>query len=287
MILSVVSFHLKAQENNAPSTTVADTCQYDTSMSRPVTGIYSFEIGGTSVMATYLTPLKYSGRRYAITGNWSKAMPFNPTHAIMEFNATANISNLLNPAKTARMIGMTASFSWGMSWRTKFTNDFQITAGGFTDISGGAYYLLRNGNNPVQAIANVSLGISGSLSKPFTIGKLPVLITESLQIPSVSCFFNQGYGETYFEIYLGNTRGLAHAGWWGNNFHLNNLLSVVLDFGRTSLQLGYRFETYNQNACHLHTRITSNSFVIGVIPGGIGLKKKTKRLPSETVYAIY
>ncbi|MCH5237102.1 MAG: DUF3316 domain-containing protein [Muribaculaceae bacterium] len=259
----------------------------DNSMSRPVTGVYSFEIGGTSVLATYLSPLKYTGKRYSLSGNWSKALPFNPEHAIMEFNGAGEFSSLLNPAQTARMLGLQASFSWGMAWRKKLCHGFQITAGAAAGIAGGAYYLVRNGNNPVQAMAAVSLDLTASVSKPFKLGKLPILFSDKLQIPSLSVFFNPGYGETYYEIYLGNMKGLAHAGWWGNNFRLDNLLSFTLDFGRTSMLLGYRFTACTQWANCLNTKIFSNSFVIGVVPGGIGLKKQPRRLPEETVYAIY
>ena len=259
----------------------------DTSMSRPVTGTYSIELGGAEVLAIYLSPLKYKGKRLGVSGTWTKAMPFNPRHAIMEFNGALNFNRLLNPAKTASMIGLIASFSWDMSWRTQLPWSLQVSAGGGIGIEGGAYYLIRNSNNPVQALANLSLDICGSISRPFRIGKLPVLVSEKIRIPSLGVFFCPGYGETYYEIYLRNYKGLAHAGWWGNNFRINSLLSATLDFGRTSLTLGYRFEAYTQWANNLNTKIFTNSFVIGVVPGGIGLKKRPVRLPEETIYAIY
>ena len=73
----------------------------DTIESRPVTGIYSLEIGKKNVLATYLSPLHYTGTDVGISGAWSKAMPFNPKKAVMSFDASVNFSNLLNPAETA------------------------------------------------------------------------------------------------------------------------------------------------------------------------------------------
>lgn len=255
--------------------------------SRPVTGNYALEMGATEVMATYLSPLKYTGRTLSASGNWQKALPFNPRHAIMEFNARGNFVSLLNPAKTASMVGLTASFSWGMAWRTKLPYDIQVSAGGALGIEGGAYYLTRNSNNPVETIAAASLDFTASISKPFYIGKLPILFSDRVQIPSLGVFFCPQYGETYYEIYLGNLKGLAHAGWWGNNFRIDNLLSFTLDFGRTAMTLGYRISAYNQWANSLNTRVITNSFVVGVIPGGIGLKKHRQRIPEEIIYAIY
>ncbi|MCH5235280.1 MAG: DUF3316 domain-containing protein [Muribaculaceae bacterium] len=260
--------------------------QENAKSSRPVTGYYNLEIGGTSLKATYLSPLKYKGTQLSISGIWSKAMPFNPENAVMQFDLKADFCNLLNPAQTARMIGLNGDFSWTMSWRKRLPMDFQVTAGGGVDLSGGAYYLLRNSNNPVQAMANLSLTLAASASKHFKIGRLPILVADKVKLPSLGVFFCPEYGETYYEIYLGNHSGLAHAGWWGNNFRIDNLLSFTLDFGRTAMMVGYRLNVTTQWANNLNTKILTNSFVIGVIPGGIGLKKQ-KTSPEETIYSIY
>ena len=259
----------------------------ETETSRPVTGTYSIELGSTSVKATYLSPLTYSGAQSALSGSWSKAMPFNPENAVMQFDAEASFSNILNPAKTSRMVSLMADFSWDMAWRKKLPCDFQVTAGGGVDVAGGAYYLLRNSNNPVQAMANISLMLTASASRHFCIGRLPILVADRVKLPSLGVFFCPEYGETYYEIYLGNHKGLAHAGWWGNNFRIDNLFSVTLDFGRTAMTLGYRVVAWNQWANNLSTRIVNNYFVIGVIPGGIGLKKRYQGLPEDKIYSIY
>lgn len=261
--------------------------QDETLSSRPVTGYYNLEMGSTDVKATYLSPLSYKGTQYSLSGSWSKAMPFNPEKAIMQFDLNADFCNLLNPAKTARMVGLNGDFTWTMSWRKRLPRDFQITAGGGFDLSGGAYYLIRNSNNPVQAMANFSITLAASASKHFKIGRLPVLVNDRVKLPSLGVFFCPGYGETYYEIYLGNHKGLAHAGWWGNNFRLDNLLSFTLDFGRTAMMVGYRLNVTTQWANNLNTKIITNSFVIGVIPGGIGLKKRNANTPGSTVYSIY
>lgn len=254
---------------------------------RPVSGVYGIEIGASNVKADYLSPLRYSGSMLAAWGQWSKAMPFNPESAIMWFEGKGEFANMLNPAHTARMMGLNAEFSWSLEWRKRLRNSFQISVGGGPQISGGAYYLIRNSNNPVQAMANFSLMISGYVSKHFKIGNLPVLISDRIKLPSLGVFFAPQYGETYFEIYLGNHKGLAHAGWWGNNFRLDNILAVTLDFGRTAMEVGYRLNVYNQWANNLNSCIASNAFVIGVIPGGIGLKKKNSAFSSIPDYSLY
>lgn len=259
----------------------------DSISSRPVTSLFSIETGHKNIIATYLSPLHYTGTDVGLAGAWTKAMPFNPEKAIMHFNAGMTFSSLLNPAQTAKMIGLNASFSWGLSWRRRLDAGFQATAGGIIGFDGGAYYLMRNGNNPVQAMANAYIGARGSVSKTIRIKNLPILLSDEVNIPSLSMFFSPGYGETYYEIYLGNHSGLCHAGWWGNNFRMNNLLSATLDFGRTSLMIGYRFGLDTQWANNLNTIARRHLFVIGVVPGGIGLSRHKAKLRSKSIYAIY
>lgn len=263
---------------------VADiTLAADTAMSRPVTGVYALEIGHKNVLATYLSPLHYTGTDIGVYGEWTKAMPFSPYHWGMNFEAGADFASMLNPAETAKMIGLNAFFKWGMSWRTTIPGQVTLSVGPTFDIDGGCYYLMRNSNNPVQVMASVGLGLRAYASRPFKIGRLNFLLRDRVSLPSLSVFFSPQYGETYYEIYLGNHDGLVHAGWWGNKFRLDNLLSVTLDFGRTAMMLGYRFNADTQWVNNLNTRIFTHSFVIGVIPGGIGLKKKTHRVPATSV----
>ncbi len=235
---------------------------------RPVTSIYSIEIGGARDLSTYLSPLYYTGMDYAISGSWTKSFNRWSDRCVMRFEAAVNFQDMLNPAKTAVMYGLTARFNWGLSWRHRFARDWQVTVGPMIDLYGGALYLSRNGNNPVTALASAGIDVAASVSRKFRIGRLPVEIVDEVRIPTLSAFFSPEYGETYYEIYLGNHRGLAHCGWWGNAFGIDNLLSFRMNFGRTGMMVGYRFDLRTFRACDLQTQVMRNAFVIGVIPHG-------------------
>lgn len=252
------------------------------SLPRPVTSVYRLEGGAANARSTYLSPLRYSGSLWGASGEWSKAFQKNPEHVVMTFAGALNYRNMLNPAHTARMLGFDMKFNWGMAYRQRLPYGLQFTAGALFDINGGALYLTRNGNNPVSVLASVGFDIDASLSYKCKIGSLPILISDRLIIPAIGAFFNPEYGETFYEIYLGNRKGLAHCGWWGNNFGIGNLLSVKLDFGRTAMEIGYRYDYRSFYANNLVTRTAVNSLVIGVIPQGLGLRKKT-----AAVYAGY
>ncbi len=239
-----------------------------TAENRPVTSIYSIEIGSARDLSTYLSPLYYSGMDYAISGSWTKSFNHWSDRCVMRFEAGVNFQDMLNPAKTAVMYGLTARFNWGLAWRHRFAHDWQVTVGPMLDLYGGALYQSRNGNNPVTALASVGIDISGSISRRFRIGRLPVEVAEEVRIPTLSGFFCPEYGETYYEIYLGNHNGLAHCGWWGNAFGIDNLLSFKMNFGRTGMMVGYRLDLRTFRANGLQTQVLRNAFVIGVIPHG-------------------
>ncbi|MCM1152530.1 MAG: DUF3316 domain-containing protein [Muribaculum sp.] len=246
---------------------VADT-------SRVVTSFYNLEVGSRRTLATYLSPVHYQATDYALSGLWTKVMPFNPARMSMAFDASVYFSDMLNPAGTASMINLGADFKFGMDWRSYLCERLQISLGGYYGFSVGAMWLIRNSNNPVEVLAHTDIGARIGLSYPLRIGRLPVLLAERVSTPLIGAFFSPAYGETFWEIYLGNRKGLIHCGWPGNYFAVDNLLSATLDFGRTAMQIGYRLQFMNRQACSLITRQWCHSLVVGVVPHGINLKNK-------------
>lgn len=245
---------------------------------RPVIGSYRLEIGRKNAFSTYLSPFSYSGTNYALSGFWTKCLPANPQHLAMAFEGRINFGDLLNPARTARELDFHMQLQWGLEWQKRLSGDWLLGAGGAVGIYGGLLYLPRNGNNPVEAQFATGISALGHASKVLRIMKLPLVISDRLNIPLLGGFFCQDYGESYYEIYLGNHKKLGHFGWPGNRFGLDNLLSVTLDFGRTAMEVGYRFSMQNEHANHLTTRFFNHAFVIGVIPGGLGLKDNKKNI---------
>lgn len=247
---------------------------------RPVMQSYRIEYGSGSALSTYLSPLRYHGNSLSFSGRWEKASQWNPEKMTMHFEASATFRDMRNPAGTASMVGFDGQFSWGLSRRFQLPADIQLNLGGSLDFNGGILYLPRNGNNPAAALASGSADLNLGLYRRFKIGRLPILVADEVRLPSIGCFFSPEYGETYYEIYLGNHRNLAHCGWWGNNFCIDNLLSVKLDFGRTAMEVGYRYSLTSSLANSLNTQIRAHRFVIGVIPHGLGMKRANPKINS-------
>ncbi len=230
---------------------------------RPIMSRYTLEVGRRHALSTYLSPIVYHGVDFTLGGEWRKKMPFDPRWE-MAFQGKLGFSNMENMVKNASMQMFEASFSWGMERMWSVGGEWKIGAGGSVSADGGVLYLARNSNNPANAMARVGLNLTGSVAKPFKIGRLKVTGFDQLSLPTVGIFFSPEYGETYYEIYLGNRKGLIHCGWWGNNFCLDNLLGTELHFGKRSLVLGWRFDMYTTHANNLDTQLWRHSGVIGL-----------------------
>ncbi len=258
-----------------------------TQFSRPISQIYMLEIGGASALDTYLSPLRYHGGSVALSGQWCKALPWQENRWTMSFDARVGISSLLNPPGNARMLSTGLTFSWEAARRFTLPSKLSFTTGFTTDLNAGVLYLPRNSNNPASAKASLGIALTASMTYPFKMGKVPVLISDRIHLPSLSAFFSPAYGESYYEIYLGNHSGLAHCGWWGNHFGLDNLLAFDLDLGPSAFRLGYRFSLQSSWINHINTQLISNAFVIGWIPNGLGLRKTTPPQKAITINALY
>lgn len=238
----------------------------------PVTQTYTIE-GGAAMMAdTYLTPLRYHGARAAVTGRWTRGMGADPEHLGMEINAQINSAFTRNPARNAWLYDLDVHADWGMSYTWTPAPRWRISAGGAAGFTAGCFYLPRNGNNPATAKADIMLSLRAAGEWDFRLGSLPVTLSDRVTLPSVGAFFSQGYGEPYYEIYLGNRDGLAHFGWWGNHFCIDNLLSAELHFRKRSLLIGYRFKTDSSWVNSINSQLVSHSLVIGVTFGPQSLR---------------
>lgn len=231
---------------------------------RPITSLYGIEAGGLNSTNTYLNPLPFTGWSLGLFGGWGKEMKQNPEHLVMAFTADIGMSRGLNPAKSGQLLSATFHFGWGPAYRLKLPYNLTLTAGGALDLFAGINYLSLNSNNPVNIMAYTGIDVTTGLSETFKIGRLPVTIADRVSLPTLGAFFMPGYGETLYEIYLGNRSGLAHFGWWGNCFGINNHLSFTMHFGKRSLSVGYRLNVRTFHANNLVTQYVRNAFTIAL-----------------------
>ena len=257
---------------------------------RPVTAAYTLEAGSAHLNDTYLTPLKYTGQNYTLGYERMQAMKFSPEKWVMQLGGRLNFGRTLNPARNATMYDLSLELSWGMMrrWDISALSGLRLYGGGMTSLDAGALYLSRNGNNPVSAKAAWTVGLTGAVVYNFRVSRLPVCLRYQPTLPVTGVFFSHDYGELYYDIYLGNHKGLAHMAHWGNYFRLDNLLTADLRLGSTNLRLGYRNDILSTKVNNIVSRRITHTFIIGVSGEWLSLPRSGTISPkAKIISALY
>lgn len=240
---------------------------------RPVLSAWTIGIGSRHLADTYLTPLKYQGWSGSIAYERLQATPWQPERWVMQLKLSADLCRTKNPAGNALMWGAEVHASWGMMRRWNMAHGFSAGIGPALRAEGGCLYNARNGNNPASAKGAVTIDAIAFVANSFSIGRLPVTVRYQPSLPVIGAFFSPQYDQLYYEMYLGNTSGLVHTAWWGTRFKLDNLVTVDLHLGPTSLRLGYECNWMNSRANNITTRNITHRFVIGATVNWTGIKK--------------
>lgn len=247
---------------------------------RPVRSAFTVDAGSSHLLDTYLSPLKYTGWHGAFNYERTQAMKFSPAKWRQQLDLGVEINGGENPARNASLLYGNLSAGWSMSRLWRLPGRLWISAGGRLEGNLGGIYSNRNGNNPAALKADVSLGGTASLGWSVNLWRLPVVLRWQTALPLAGVFFSPEYDELYYEIYLGNSHGLAHFGWPGNLFRWDNLVTADLGLGNTSLRLGFRSRIYSTEVNHITTRTFSYSFVLGVVTDWLSASPR-KPLPSD------
>lgn len=233
----------------------------------PITSTYNVEIGASRIHDTYMSPLHYEGVRVALSGSWQKMMPANRKHLVMQTDAMLETSFDRNVARSAYMYDFNARFSWGVLYRWQLTERWNIAGGAAAGFSAGAFYLPPNGNNPANAKVDAMISLRAQTNYSLRLWGKNITLTDRVSVPSVGVMFSPEFGESYYEIYLGNRIGLAHAAWWGNHFCIDNHLSASIPLKNKSLTIGYRFALDTQWVNNLKSSRCNHSFTLGLTFG--------------------
>lgn len=231
---------------------------------RPVNSAWGLSAGSAHTIDTYLTPLRYSGWGAELTYRRMQAMKFDPARWSQSIDLGLSFNDMENPARNATMYYAGIDASYAMLWRASLP--WGITAGIGPQLRGdlGVIYLSRNGNNPASVKASVTLGARGYLQRRVTLGRMPVTLRWQSEIPVTGAFFSPQYDELYYEIYLGNRTGLAHAAWWGNFFRWDNLVTADLHFSANALRVGFSQTLLSTHVNNITSRQWGFAFLIGV-----------------------
>ena len=219
--------------------------------------------GTSSVYDSYLSPLDYKGDNIGLYYEQMKNTGLMDGNIFAQNLFNANYSWSKNSAGTASYYSGIVEYNYGLHYRFKPVEKWQFFAGMQAGGLLGFVYNTRNENNPATGKAHVNLSLSGIANYKLQIHKQPILFRDQLSFPFIGALYSPQYGESYYEISLGDTKNLVHFSSLNNYLSLRNMLSAEIPFNRFTLRLSYYFSYYETRINNLDTRLITNTFYIG------------------------
>lgn len=255
------------------------SAQNDTeSLSKPLWAVNkttSVGFGSTSVYDTYLSPLEYTGNSYSFLHERISHTHFFNNKLVKQQQFGLYFTDTENPSKNGVEYSFIAEYRLGAHYPVWNYGKFRLRAGGVWNLAGGAIYNERNSNNPASAKAYTNL--SGSVQSFFSWKFL--LFRWQLDAPLLGMFFTPEYGESYYEISLGNHPNILHLASLYNQRALNSYLSVDFPLSNWTIRLGMQ-SSYNQTRANsLVSHIYTNNLMVGLVSESLNLSgKKLKKV---------
>lgn len=230
-----------------------------------ITNAMMIGIGGTEILDTYLSPEKYSGPEIRFISHtvrqrehrkWSRQIVWQGDFAFAD-----NRSGDGN-----EMLGM-LNFSYGAyrNW-TFLGGDLAVKAGAVVDASLGFLYNMRNGNNPAQAKASVSVMPSAAAAYRFSLLGKPLTVRYEVAAPLFGLMFSPNYGQSYYEIFSrGNYDHNLVPTTFGSTPSLRHMLTLDFRLLRTTFRVGYLGDYQQAKVNNLKSHTYTHALLIGVV----------------------
>ncbi len=256
--------------------------QKDETGPSPVGLVYqstSLGLGRISVYDTYLSPLEYKGTTFGLQYEQIKMTGMMNGRISAQHLFNLDFGYARNEAETASDYTGLIDYAYGLHYRfNPLIPRLQLFAGCQADGMLGFVYNSRNGNNPATGKFHLNLNLSGIAAYSFSIGSQPVRLRYQVNLPLAGVMFSPHFGQSYYEIGLGDDENLFHLVSFGNQTSMRNVFSVEIPFSSVMLRLSYMNTVYETDINNLQTRIHSNSFYIGFSKEFISIPGKNRPL---------
>lgn len=240
---------------------------------KPVNRATMLGIGGASLYDTYLSPLQYNGTSYRIFHEQMNRTSWFNNKFIKQQTVSFEYAKGDNPAKNASQHWFLADYRLGGHYTLVQMGDFRLRVGGLWNISGGVLYSDRNGNNPASARAYTNLNLSALALYNWKI----FTFRWQIDMPFVGVLFSPNFGQSYYEMSLGNTVGVVNFASLHNQRSLRNYVTVDFPLSRFTLRAGYLGSYYQTKVNYLQTHTYTHSFVLGFVTESINISGASSR----------
>ena len=234
----------------------------------------SVSIGSANMYDTYLSPLEYKGFSIHLMYEQMRRTTWFDYKFYKQQIFELDLSKGDNPAKNVSEYWALLSYRIGGHYMVYNTDNFRLGLGGLWDINGGVLYNERNGNNPASARAYSNLNLSVTASYKFKWGA----VRWQIDSPFMGILFSPKYGQSYYEISLGNSVGLVNFASYHNQRALRNYISMDIPVNKYTIRVGYMGSWYQTKVNEIQTHQYTNSFVIGFPIEGVKKPKEKARI---------
>ena len=226
---------------------------------------FSFGAGHTSLLDTYLSPLRYSGANVALQserfgqsvlggGQWFNQSTFT-LHG--DYTTPAPGSGLT--------VGGTMDYSYTLYYRfSPKGGRCSLYVGPQGQIRLGGIYNLRNSNNPAQLKFGSHVAASALGRYAFALWNTPMHLSLQTDVPLLGVAFGPDFGQSYYEIfYLGQARGCIHMTSLHNNLSLRTTLGYGVEFPSCTVRLTLLSDLYQWSLGGQQYRMFTHSIMLG------------------------
>lgn len=235
-----------------------------------------FGVGRSSTYDTYLSPTTYTGPCFNVLHE-----SLRKTHWLNGRITTQSIFDgyfclTSNNADNADEWGGKANYTvgWHYNWLL-LGNRLRLMAGGEIHAGLGAIYNKRNTNNPVSAKADLDLNASVIAIYPFHIRKQPFTLRYQASLLIIGAMFSPNYGQSYYEMSLGNYDHNLCFTHTGNAPTTRHYLTIDFPIATFTFRAGYLCDIRQSKVNGLRTHQWNNTFMLGYVKHFSFVKRKT------------
>lgn len=255
-------------------TMVIDDSSLSASIPLRTNNTISASIGSANMYDTYLSPLEYKGFSIHLMYEQMRRTTWFDYKFYKQQIFELDLSKGDNPAKNVSEYWALLSYRIGGHYMMYNTDNFRLGLGGLWDINGGVLYNERNGNNPASARAYSNVNLSVTASYKLKWGA----VRWQIDSPFMGILFSPKYGQSYYEISLGNSVGLVNFASYHNQRALRNYISIDIPINKYTIRVGYMGSWYQTKVNEIQTHQYTNNFVVGFPIEGVKKPREKARI---------
>ena len=232
----------------------------------------TFSLGGgyTSLLDTYLSPLRYGGGQVSLQSERFGQLTCENGRWFAQSLFTLHADYTTPRTGSGLTIGGMADYSYTYYYEAPLLSPqggkFRLFIGPQGQLRIGGIYNLRNSNNPAQLKLGVNLAASAMGKYAFTLWGTPMSVRLQADVPLFGFAFAPDYGQSYYEIfYLGHEENCVHVTAPHNNLSLRTGLSYDVQFRSCTMRLSMLSDLYQWRLGNQQYRMFTHSVMLGYV----------------------